>query len=287
MGVVALMRREYLARTEIKVYEQQLAADGLWKAPAAAKASAGPKPVSLRAKVVASVSCLVAFVGPVYFLLVFAAAQGRKLTRCWYFSTLSFVFIAVFIVEPFTLFLLKVAVPASVYAKLRWMEDPTSVPGHFRFKLFVAHGSVFRASIEGEELELRVEQPEGGRFRFDAEDGSGTADYARSAEGVWVSAGGHTYGYEDRTLAPVEGAAPGSDGRILSHSDGKIVAVHTKPGEQVTAGQTLVVLEAMKMEFQLATPVAGTVDAVEVEAGQQVGARQLLVSLTPEASADG
>jgi geranyl-CoA carboxylase alpha subunit len=164
---------------------------------------------------------------------------------------------------------------------LRWGETD------YHFKLFVAQGSLFRARVEGEELELRVEQPESGRFRYDAEDGSGTADYARSPEGVWVSAEGCTYGYEDRTLAPVEGAAPGSDGRILSHSDGKIVAVHAKPGERVTAGQTLVVLEAMKMEFQLSTPVAGTVESVEVEVGQQVGARQLLVALAPEASADG
>ena len=79
------------------------------------------------------------------------------------------------------------------------------------------------------------------------------------------------------------GAAPGSDGRILAHSDGKIVAVHVAAGESVEAGRTLVVLEAMKMEFQLQTPVAGTVQAVSVSAGDQVKARQLLVELEPEA----
>ena len=39
----------------------------------------------------------------------------------------------------------------------------------------------------------------------------------------------------------------------------------------------------MKMEFQLQTPVAGTVQAVSVSAGDQVKARQLLVELEPEA----
>ena len=77
--VIALMRRDYLAPTEAKVYEQQLAIDGLWKPPAPPQspaASGGAKPVSLRAKVIASILCCIAFIGPVYFLLVFANAQG-------------------------------------------------------------------------------------------------------------------------------------------------------------------------------------------------------------------
>ena len=54
-------------------------------------------------------------------------------------------------------------------------------------------------------------------------------------------------------------------------------------GDAVKKGQTLVVLEAMKMEFQLATPVDGTVAAVSVAAGTQVKGRQLLVQVTPAA----
>ncbi|MGH8442697.1 MAG: biotin/lipoyl-containing protein [Nevskiaceae bacterium] len=43
----------------------------------------------------------------------------------------------------------------------------------------------------------------------------------------------------------------------------------------------MVVLEAMKMEFQLATPVDGKVESVSVAAGAQVKGRQLLVQVTP------
>jgi geranyl-CoA carboxylase alpha subunit len=50
----------------------------------------------------------------------------------------------------------------------------------------------------------------------------------------------------------------------------------------VEKGQTLAVLEAMKMEFQLQLPVAGTVQTVSVEAGQQVKNRTLLVQVQPE-----
>jgi geranyl-CoA carboxylase alpha subunit len=61
-----------------------------------------------------------------------------------------------------------------------------------------------------------------------------------------------------------------------------VVAVHVKPGDRVEKGQTLAVLEAMKMEFQLQLPVAGTVQTVSVEAGQQVKNRTLLVQVQPE-----
>ena len=59
------------------------------------------------------------------------------MTRAWYFSTLFFIFIAVGIVEPFTVFILKFCLPASAYAKLRWMRDPTLFDDPARVRLFV------------------------------------------------------------------------------------------------------------------------------------------------------
>jgi geranyl-CoA carboxylase alpha subunit len=59
--------------------------------------------------------------------------------------------------------------------------------------------------------------------------------------------------------------------------------VHVKAGDAVTKGQTVVVLEAMKMEFQLAAAVDGTVESVSVAPGAQVKGRQLLVQVKPAA----
>src|SRR3546814_13833653 len=84
------------------------------------------------------------------------------------------------------------------------------------------------------------------------------------------------------TWVAAETTVVGSDGRLLAHSEGKIVAVHVQPGDVVSKGQTLLVLEAMKMEFQLALPVDGTVESVGVKAGQQVKNRQLVGELKPE-----
>ncbi|KAH8056381.1 calcium ion binding protein [Aureococcus anophagefferens] len=121
--IINMMRREFFSATEVKIFEQQLA-------PTFRRDEGEPErlpPVSLSAKVVATMLCLGAFLGPMLFLSIFASAVGNAMTRAWYFSTVFFVFIAVFIVEPFSVFVLKVAVPASIYEKLRWMQDPTAV----------------------------------------------------------------------------------------------------------------------------------------------------------------
>ncbi len=109
------------------------------------------------------------------------------------------------------------------------------------------------------------------------------AKSARDGDQVWVEYAGRTWCWSDRTLAPAEGPAAGSDGRLLAHSDGKVVAVHVQVGDRIEQGQTLAVLEAMKMEFQLQLPVAGVVAAVSVESGTQVRNKQVLLTVTPDA----
>ena len=61
---------------------------------------------------------------------------------------------------------------------------------------------------------------------------------------------------------------------------GLIVRVSVAPGEQVQAGQGLVVMEAMKMENELRAHAAGTVKTVLVEAGKAVEKGTVLVEFT-------
>ena len=66
---------------------------------------------------------------------------------------------------------------------------------------------------------------------------------------------------------------------------GRVVAVSVAPGDQVTPGQTLVSLEAMKMEHHVAAVTAGRVAEVRVEVGQQVNGGDLLVVVESEGGA--
>jgi 3-methylcrotonyl-CoA carboxylase alpha subunit len=62
---------------------------------------------------------------------------------------------------------------------------------------------------------------------------------------------------------------------------GKVVKVFVVAGDAVTAGQPLVVVEAMKMETTLSAEIDGTVKAVNANAGDTVDAGAVLVEITP------
>ncbi len=74
-------------------------------------------------------------------------------------------------------------------------------------------------------------------------------------------------------------------GSLLAPMPGTVVRVLGEPGEQVAAGQPLVVLEAMKMEHTVAAPGDGLLGEVRVAAGDQVDTGQVLAVVTdPEES---
>jgi biotin carboxyl carrier protein len=78
------------------------------------------------------------------------------------------------------------------------------------------------------------------------------------------------------------GAGAGGAVTVAAPMPGRVVAVPVNPGDQVQRGQTVVVLEAMKMESALATPHPGKVVEVLVSPGQTVQQRQALVRIDGE-----
>ncbi|NKB59826.1 MAG: biotin/lipoyl-binding protein [Alphaproteobacteria bacterium] len=70
---------------------------------------------------------------------------------------------------------------------------------------------------------------------------------------------------------PMEAAAAQAlGGKLTAPMPGRVVAVHVADGEKVKAGQSLIVLEAMKMEHVIAAPADGIVSTVRFAAGDQV-----------------
>ena len=84
-----------------------------------------------------------------------------------------------------------------------------------------------------------------------------------------------------RAIRELSGAGEGPAGPapLKAPMPGLIVRVNVQPGDQVQAGQGLVVMEAMKMENELRAPAAGTVKAVAVTPGTAVEKGALLVEL--------
>jgi geranyl-CoA carboxylase alpha subunit len=94
-----------------------------------------------------------------------------------------------------------------------------------------------------------------------------------------------TVRFTDKTYAPPAAAAAGSDGKLRAPMDGKIVAINVAAGDDVTKGQTLIVLEAMKIQHQLKAALDAKVETVAVKEGQQVSNRAILVTMAANAAA--
>ena len=78
--------------------------------------------------------------------------------------------------------------------------------------------------------------------------------------------------------APAPAAAPAAGGEMITAPmPGHILSVAVKPGDAVEVGDTVAVMEAMKMENEIKAHVAGTVAEVKVAKGQDVGVGEVLV----------
>jgi len=129
-------------------------------------------------------------------------------------------------------------------------EDPGPGPGHSP-----AQNEVRRhvAEVDGKRFEVTVQVPEHpGRTRL------------RSRRAA---------------LAEREAAAHGEVDIVRSPMQGTVLRVGVAAGDEVTAGQVLVVVEAMKMENEIVAGHPGEVEAVEVGEGDQVSSGQALVRL--------
>ncbi|MDP9269589.1 MAG: helix-turn-helix domain-containing protein [Chloroflexota bacterium] len=128
--------------------------------------------------------------------------------------------------------------------------------------------------------ERRVEVPADA-----ADDGTASLPHAMDGENAYVLVEGQTV--EFRLAAPpsveeaVRHAATAEDHALLvAPMPGRVIAVRAIEGDRVEAHVALLVIEAMKMEHAVTTPLAGTVTRVLVHEGQQVQRGDLLAEVS-------
>ena len=134
--------------------------------------------------------------------------------------------------------------------------------------------SVELEKLDGAVASLRF--PDGGR--------SFQITYQHLNNGSWrVAVGQREFDFSVLTPAEaveaVSGTREGGPSRLVAPIPGKVVAVKAVPGDEVVPGQPLVVLEAMKMENELAAEQTGRVVKVHVAAGDTVEGGELMIEL--------
>lgn len=87
-----------------------------------------------------------------------------------------------------------------------------------------------------------------------------------------------------KMLLAAAGGAAGGGGTLTAPMPGKVVKIMVAEGEKVEEGQTLLILEAMKMQNEYKAPVAGVVTKIFIQEGTAVETAAPMVVLTvPEA----
>jgi 3-methylcrotonyl-CoA carboxylase alpha subunit len=104
---------------------------------------------------------------------------------------------------------------------------------------------------------------------------------ARTRDRILVAVDGHAWTFERVDDAHGGGAGGAGSGAVVAPMPGKVVKVLVAVGDTVTAGQPLVVVEAMKMETTLVAEIDGVVKAVAAEAGAMIDAGALVVEIAP------
>ncbi len=147
-------------------------------------------------------------------------------------------------------------------------------------EVFVRDSRAYEVKCANDSHRIEIRGEEGARLRFLFAGVEQAAQFAWGDGVLHLSAFGRTAAFEDIQITGTSAAIGGGDA-ALAPMAGRISAIRVKPGDEVGKGECLLVLEAMKMEHEVAAPRQGIIAAVLVKAGEQVTPRARLVELAP------
>jgi biotin carboxyl carrier protein len=141
-------------------------------------------------------------------------------------------------------------------------------------------GKSYRAKLGEKDIDIEIIRSENGRFDL-LTDGKRVAAWVSSDNARrWVTVNGQTL-----VLTKSSGVQKGGHGyhhaagELTAPMPGQVRAVNVSEGDTVTKGQTLLVLEAMKMEIRIHSPQDGVVEKLFVKQGQTVEREQVLIDI--------
>lgn len=135
----------------------------------------------------------------------------------------------------------------------------------FEAKILKYDGSTARVSVNGFEYSIDIDT-----------DGTPQAPKLVRSEKAASTAAAIAEPIKPKQISPL---APASAGGITAPIPGLVMDVKVKPGDNVAVDDVIVVLEAMKMESDITSHLAGKVTNVLVHKGDTVQEGQLLVEI--------
>jgi len=142
-----------------------------------------------------------------------------------------------------------------------------------------SRGQGFLITIGEQSYEVEVLRAADGQLDLLIDGRRVTAQVSSSGEARWVTMGGRTSRFIRSSGAAAGRSAHLHASNLTAPMPGQVRAVNVTAGEAVHKGQTLVVIEAMKMELRVQAPRDGVVGKVFVSVGQSVEREQLLIEV--------
>jgi biotin carboxyl carrier protein len=147
-------------------------------------------------------------------------------------------------------------------------------------------GDSYLALMQGRSYELDILDAQPGQISLLFEGRPVTLFWAEQAGKRWVSMDGCTYLLEKPTLGGRSGIEGDSEGSLRAPMPAQVRDIYISEGMLVEKGETLMLLEAMKMEIRVQASRAGRVARLVVQVGQSVNRDQEL-ALIEDAQAVG
>jgi len=141
----------------------------------------------------------------------------------------------------------------------------------------VQTGEGWSASLPEGPLPLRAVARQGPWLTLQAGSQSRRLAVAALGQNLWVDDGAAIRSFTLLTAEAEAAEEGGGDGLLVAPMPGKIVALSVEAGATVTAGQALLVLEAMKMEHAIVAPADGLVEGIRFGLGDLVEDGAILV----------
>ena len=136
-------------------------------------------------------------------------------------------------------------------------------------------------TLEGRQHKVKIIDFVDGTLRFEIDGVSRRAAAVLQQHQLHIAVGGASFVFDE--ISPFPGRDRVQDAtQARSPVAGKVTQIKVAVGDRVGDGQSLLCVEAMKMEMWLTAQAAGTVTAVHVALGEQVGSGAVLVEIEPE-----
>lgn len=147
----------------------------------------------------------------------------------------------------------------------------------------IGSGKSYRATMGEKTVDVEILQAKEGKLDLLIDGKRMTAYVSLDKAKRWVTVKGQTFVLA-KPAAGVKRRGVGQDhaSELIAPMPGQVRAVNVAEGDGVMKGQTLLVLEAMKMEIRIQAPRDGKVMKLFVEQGQTVEREQILIEIESE-----